>query len=119
MSHIKNTHDRGLLGTTTKPSLDWSIPHSQFKLTNGEVFEIISIVVHEFLVDGDPNITAANELWEWQNSESGKWVIEHSIEPPKWRKIDDHRSIFSKVYIVACLKSSDVTFWNLKWGKPL
>lgn len=66
----------------------------------------------------DPDLYAAEPLWKWQQSEMGKWVMEHSVETPMW-----HRQISPNQYHVdyaveAWLKGADHSFWQLKWGTP-
>ena len=80
----------------------------------------MKIIVHEAVLADDcedPQIYAAAPIWEWQQSESGKWVKEHALAAPVWQTttcISTYRYI---VYIVADLKEQDITYFKLKWGK--
>jgi len=80
----------------------------------------MKIVVHEAMLADDcedPQIYAAAPIWEWQQSESGKWVKEHALAAPVWQTttcISTYRYI---VRIVADLKEQDITYFKLKWGK--
>lgn len=63
----------------------------------------------------DPDIYAANPLWEWQKSEMGRWVMAHAIEPPVWHRMTDSLSYGYCYTVVAKLTEQDQTFWTLKW----
>ena len=43
--------------------------------------------VHRFQIGDveDPDVYAAQPLWEWQNSALGKWVMENAVDTPEWR----------------------------------
>ena len=64
----------------------------------------------------DPDLYAAQPLYNWQNSEAGSWVMEHAVETPFWTRQADYSSYGYRYYIVARLRESDQTFWKLKWG---
>ena len=64
----------------------------------------------------DPDLYAAQPLWEWQKSEAGAWVMEHAVETPFWTRQADHTSFGYRYYVVARLRESDQTFFKLKWG---
>jgi len=80
----------------------------------------MKIIVHEAMLANDcedPQIYAAAPIWEWQQSEMGKWVKEHALVSPVWQTttcISTYRYI---VRIVADLKEQDITYFKLKWGK--
>ena len=80
----------------------------------------MKIIVHEATMAEDcedPQIYAAAPIWEWQQSESGKWVKEHALASPVWQTttcVSTYRYI---VRIVADLKEQDITYFKLKWGK--
>ena len=80
----------------------------------------MKIIVHEATMAADcedPQIYAAVPIWEWQQSESGKWVKEHALTSPVWQTttcVSTYRYI---VRIVADLKEQDITYFKLKWEK--
>ena len=122
MSYVKNTQDLGKLGTTSKPSRDWLTLQktylNQFNLVHDKVIEVKTVVVHRFKMGDveDPDLYAAQPLWEWQQSEMGQWVMSHAVDQPEWRRHVD-ASFYSYEYaIVAKLTARDYTFWQLKWG---
>lgn len=78
----------------------------------------MKIVVHQFRLGDvdDPEIYAAQPIWEWQQSEQGKWVMENAAEEPCWERHWDHTQ-YNQVYrIVANLTEENATFFQLKWG---
>jgi hypothetical protein len=85
---------------------------------DGSIEELHKIVVHSFSVGDaeDPDIYAAQPLWDWQESEKGKWVMEHSIQPPVWRRDLDFVTYGYRYAIVAELPGPRATEYYLKWG---
>lgn len=80
--------------------------------------EVKEVVVHIFDLSDveDPDLYAAQPLWEWQQSESGKWVMEHSVDVPVWHRMLDSLMYGYRYKITAKLTDKDYTFWTLKWG---
>jgi hypothetical protein len=77
------------------------------------------IVVHEAIIPGeceDPQLYAAEPIWDWKQSEAGQWVMDHSLTTPYWTTYSDMHTISYKVRIVADLKEQDITYFKLKWG---
>ena len=99
--------------------LYWCIPKKKRrKYTNWRGERISSgIIVHTFVIGDveDPDIYAANPLWEWQESEMGKWVMAHAIETPEWHRMTDSLSYGYRYNVIAKLTEQDQTFWTLKW----
>ena len=85
---------------------------------DGSIEEIHKIVVHTFRVGDaeDPDLYAAQPLWEWQESEKGKWVMEHAIETPTWHRELDFVSYGYRYAIMAELPGARATEYYLKWG---
>jgi hypothetical protein len=76
-----------------------------------------TIVPHRFSVGDveDPNIYAAEPLWEWQNSEAGKWAMENCSETPSWHRVMDP-AIFGYAYQVRItLTPKQLIYWKLKY----
>ena len=76
------------------------------------------ILVHEFnLGDSeDPEIYAAGPIYEWEQTEAGRWVMEHSNPEPHWTIGFNHDIYGYRVRIVANLADEDQTFFHLKYG---
>lgn len=79
--------------------------------------EIKNVVVHSFELSDveDPDIYAAEPIWAWQQTDSGKWVMKHAVEEPIWHRIMDPARYCYKYRITAKLTDKDYTFWCLKW----
>jgi hypothetical protein len=90
---------------------------TEWKIINGESVKITPVVVHSFTMGDvdDPDIYAANPLWEWQTSDMGKWVMKNSVITPEWYRVQEPITYGHKFYILARLREQDLTFWTLKW----
>jgi hypothetical protein len=73
--------------------------------------------VHYFRVGDaeDPDIYAAQPLWEFQQTEKGKWIMENSIELPTWHRYVDHNTFGYTYYVTAKLPKEKYTFFKLKF----
>jgi hypothetical protein len=89
------------------------------KLINNKAVRFSDVKVHEFNMGDveDPDLYAAEPLWNWQQTEAGQWVIAHAIETPFWHRTVDPASYGHKYYIIARLSEQDQTYWTLKWQK--
>ena len=87
-------------------------------LIEGKYYRIKNVTVHQFTMGDvdDPQLYAAEPLLNWQNSESGKWIMEHAVETPMWHQIRDYNIWGTRFAVTAKLKEVDYTFWTLKWG---
>ena len=96
---------------------DFSQPR-QVKIIDGVPIAFSDVVVHHFPMGDveDPDLYAAEPLYNWQQSEAGTWVMAHAVEPPFWVRQPDLSSYGYRYYIVARLREQDQTFWSLKWG---
>ena len=83
--------------------------------------KIHTVVVHRFQMGDveDPDLYAAEPLWEWQSSEMGKWVMERAVDTPEWHRQMDQLQYHMQYAVVAKLKDIDYTFWVLKWGNDI
>lgn len=81
--------------------------------------KIHTVVVHRFQMGDveDPDLYAAQPLWEWQESEQGKWIMERAVDTPEWHRQHDHLSYYHEYAITAKLKERDYTHWLVKWKK--
>jgi hypothetical protein len=79
---------------------------------------IHNVTVHRFSLGDvdDPDLYAAQPLYEWEKSEAGQWVMEHAIEVPMWHRQHDHQNWGYAYVITAHLKEVDYLFWQLKWS---
>lgn len=76
-----------------------------------------TIVAHSFLVDDveDPDVYAAEPLWEWQTSEAGKWAMENCSETPSWHR-EIHLGSYGYQYqIRITLTPEQHLYWKLRF----
>jgi len=99
------------------PELQEGTYKMEWKIINGEPVKITPVIVHSFTMGDvdDPDVYAANPLWEWQTSDMGKWVMRNAVATPEWLRLQEPMSYGYKFYIIARLKEQDLTFWTLKW----
>ena len=89
----------------------------EYKIIDDQVVCFSDICVHEFSMGDveDPDLYAAEPLWQWQQTEAGRWVMEHAVEAPYWIRSVDHTSYGHRYRIVARLSEPNQTFFNLKF----
>lgn len=63
----------------------------------------------------DPDLYIAEPIYEWQQTEEGKWIMEHSKPEPSWFRHIDHHTYGYRYSITAYLKPKDYTYWSLKY----
>lgn len=114
MARIKPYADfQGYMGAKPEKILN------EYILEDDRVHKVHTVIVHEFTMNDaeDPDLYAAQPMWEWQNTEKGAWVMEHAMESPIWHKMVDAMSFGWRYRISAKLKGPDYTFYTLKWGQ--
>jgi len=76
------------------------------------------VCVYEIIMGDveDPDIFVADPIYKWQQTDAGKFVMEHAVEKPYWIRSLDYNSYGHVYRIVARLSEQDQTFWRLKWG---
>jgi hypothetical protein len=93
----------------------------QVKEINGQqlVEELHIVVVHRFRLSDvdDPDIYVAEPLWNWQQSEQGKFIMKHSVIQPEWHKQIDTAFYGYQIAIVAELEKKKLAEFYLRWGK--
>ena len=84
---------------------------------SGEETVSITHVVHTIKMGDveDPDLFVAQPIWEWQETEAGKWIMENSNPAPSWHRNNDLYD-YSYVYqIRAYLTHKQLTYWKLKY----
>jgi hypothetical protein len=74
------------------------------------------VKVHEFNLGDveDPDLYVAAPIMEWQNTEVGQWVMQHSSDTVFQRH--NNPLVWGYTYsIVADLSDQDAVFFTLKW----
>ena len=89
----------------------------EYKIIDDHVVCFSDIVVHEFSMGDveDPDLYAAEPILQWQQTQSGQWVMEHATETPYWIRSVDHSSYGYRYRIVARLSEPNQTFFRLKF----
>jgi hypothetical protein len=92
---------------------------SQYFIEHDTVIETKKIVVHTFTMGDveDPDLYAAEPLYQWQNSDQGKWVMENAMDIPEWNRMADPVSFGHKYYVTAVFKTKTLTEYYLRFGK--
>lgn len=88
---------------------------------DNKAYRIHKIIVHQFKLSDvdDPDLYAAQPMYEWRESEMGKWVMSRAVDTPEWHRHLDPMTYGYRYAIVAKLKDVDYTFWQLKWGSSI
>jgi hypothetical protein len=85
------------------------------------VQEIHKVVVHRFRLGDveDPDLYAAQPIHEWETSDPGKFVMEHAIDTPEWRRNLDQATYGYQYAIVAELEKKKLSEFYLRFDKTL
>ena len=88
------------------------------KIINGRPVRFSDVCVKEIRMADveDPDLFVGHPIWEWQQTDAGKFVMEHAVEKPYWTRQLDYHSYGHVYRIMARLSEQDQTFWSLKWG---
>lgn len=80
-------------------------------------YDMHEIVVHKIRMGDveDPDIMVAEPIYQWQQTEAGKWVMKHSVETPMWKRHADPTSFGHTYTIHAWLEDKDLTYYKLKY----
>ena len=63
----------------------------------------------------DPDLMVSQPIWEWQQTEAGKYVMKHSVPEPMWLRSIDPSTYGYTYSIKAYLTPEEVTFFKLKF----
>jgi hypothetical protein len=90
----------------------------RYKVENDVVKEIHKVVVHKFNLSDvdDPDLYAAQPLWEWEQSEAGQFVMNNAIDQPEWRRHMDPMFMGYRYVITAELETKKLSEFYLRWG---
>ena len=64
----------------------------------------------------DPELYAAEPLWQWQQTEAGQWCMAQCIETPSFHINSDMDHYGFKITVTGLLEEQDYTYWRLKYG---
>lgn len=76
-----------------------------------------SYIVHRFTVNDvdDPDIYAGQPMYDWEQTEAGKWVMKNAYDKPIWHRYLDYTTYGYKYIIKADLTPEQITFFELKF----
>ena len=64
----------------------------------------------------DPELYAAQPLWEWQQTDQGQWVMKHCSDPQYIVRTDDH-NWGHQIIVYGLVEDQLATEYLLRWGK--
>jgi hypothetical protein len=97
---------------------EYTRPKYQVQLSDtGEEMVTIAHIVHTIRMGDleDPDLFVATPIWEWQQTEAGKWIMENSLPAPSWHRQMDYSTYGYTYQIRAHLTHKQLTFWKLKY----
>lgn len=88
----------------------------QWQVVDGVVHERVKLVAHTFSMGDveDVDIYVADPIYQWQQTDNGKFIMERALETPTYQTSLDHEKFGYKVAIIAVLSGADATFYTLK-----
>ncbi len=63
----------------------------------------------------DPDLFVAQPIYEWQQTDAGKYVMKHSVPKPMWLRGFDPNTYGYIYSIKAYLKPKEVTYYKLRF----
>lgn len=65
----------------------------------------------------DPEIYVAQPLYEWQQTEAGRWVMEHALETPSYSITTDYNTYGYRCRVLADFDERTAVEYCLRWHK--
>lgn len=63
----------------------------------------------------DPDLYIAQPIYEWQQTEAGKYVMENSAPKASWHRHMDMNTYGYEYFIMAYFTPEQLTYWKLKF----
>jgi hypothetical protein len=63
----------------------------------------------------DPEIYCASPIWDWQQTDYGKWCMAHTTGQPSYQISPDMTTYGYRCTVYGDLEEQDYTFHQLKW----
>lgn len=88
---------------------------AEVKIIDGRPVRFRDVIVHTIRMNDveDPDLWVASPIYEWQQTEPGKFVMQHAEQEPYWTRSTDHDTYGYVYRIVARLSEQNETFWRL------
>ena len=93
-------------------------PKYQVRISDtGEHVVTVTHVVHTIKMSDcdDPDLLVAEPIYNWQQTDMGKWVMEHSLPKASWHRHTDFNTYGYIYQIRAYLTPQQITFFELKF----
>lgn len=76
------------------------------------------MILHEFFMGDveDPYLYAGFPIAEWQETEKGRWVMEHAKHEMVFHCMPSAETMGYRVVITGELEEADEIIFRLKWG---
>lgn len=73
--------------------------------------------VHSFKLGDvdDPDLYIAQPIWEWRQTDAGKYVMENSSPKASWHRYMDTNTYGYEYFIMAYFTPEQLTYWKLKF----
>jgi hypothetical protein len=94
---------------------EFTRPKYQVQISDtGEESVSITHVVHTINMGDveDPDLFVAQPIWDWQQTEKGKWIMENSNPTPSWHRNINYDTWGHTYQIRAYLTHKQLTYWN-------
>jgi hypothetical protein len=87
------------------------------KVIDGRAVRFRDVCVHEMRMGDveDPDLMIAQPIWEWQQTDAGKWIMENSNPAPSWHRHTDFNTYGHIYQIRAYLTHKQLTYYKLKF----
>lgn len=63
----------------------------------------------------DPDLYVAEPIYKWQQTEAGKYVMEHSCPKANWHRHINVATYWYEYFITAYFTPEQLTYWKLKF----
>jgi hypothetical protein len=94
---------------------------NEYMLIDGKVHRTHRVIAKRVQMGDveDPDLMVAQPIYEWQQTDAGKFIMEKALEAPMWHRQHDPMTYGYSYIITAYLKDVDYTFWCLKWANDV
>ena len=79
--------------------------------------DAVQLLVHTIKMSDveDPDLMVAEPIYQWQQTDAGKWVMEKSDPAPKWVRGNNPETYFHVYKIYGYFTPEEACFWRLKF----
>ncbi len=94
-------------------------PRTKYIVLGDRVEEVKEFVVHSFSMGDveDPDLYAAQPLYEWEKSDIGQWVMKNAADTPTWHRMADAVTYGYRYQIRAKFVGPSLTEYLLRSSK--